>query len=439
MPATTHTSTPRALGLSFGFATAVAMWAVGFALRLPPATTPSALILFGMLALLIAGGAAAGRAGGVAAGVWTGSVASLINLLVLGSLISGDQPNALQPSALIWIPGSLALGAGLGALGGFLASRGRRAFTPADPTFVLAFVAAAATFVLILIGGLVTSHEAGLAVVDWPNSYQYNMFLFPLAKMTGGIYYEHAHRLFGSLVGLTTVALALRVFATDSRGVVKIAAALAVLFVIGQGVLGGLRVTGHFTMSDSPEITRPSLLLAMVHGTTGQLFFGWMVGLAAAVSPRWKRRDSSPGPAGGVDHLLTGLLLLAVIGQLVLGVRLRHLEAGALIHITVGVTLVLFTTLIGVRMVAKHEDIPILKNAGLRLTIAVWAQMMLGFLAYVFVGRAATPGLADVLTATLHQSFGALVLAQTVLAFVWSRRLLPAAGAAPALGPSPTS
>ena len=32
-------------------------------------------------------------------------------------------------------------------------------------------------------------------MVDWPNSFGYNMFLYPLSRMTGGIYYEHAHRL----------------------------------------------------------------------------------------------------------------------------------------------------------------------------------------------------------------------------------------------------
>ena len=42
---------------------------------------------------------------------------------------------------------------------------------------------AAATFVLVWMGGLVTSHGAGLAVPDWPNSYGYNMFFFPMLQM----------------------------------------------------------------------------------------------------------------------------------------------------------------------------------------------------------------------------------------------------------------
>ena len=74
---------------------------------------------------------------------------------------------------------------------------------------------------LLAVGGLVTSAEAGLAVVDWPNSFGYNMFLYPLARMTGGVYYEHAHRLLGSLVGLSTLVLALQLQSSERRGWVR--------------------------------------------------------------------------------------------------------------------------------------------------------------------------------------------------------------------------
>ncbi len=52
------------------------------------------------------------------------------------------------------------------------------------------------TFLLIGLGGLVTSHEAGMSVPDWPNTYGYNIrILFPLVKdWIGGIFYEHTHR-----------------------------------------------------------------------------------------------------------------------------------------------------------------------------------------------------------------------------------------------------
>ena len=56
-------------------------------------------------------------------------------------------------------------------------------------------------------GGLVTSHGAGMSVPDWPNSYGYNMFTFPPSKWVGGIFYEHTHRLMGTVVGMLSIAL----------------------------------------------------------------------------------------------------------------------------------------------------------------------------------------------------------------------------------------
>jgi heme A synthase len=48
-----------------------------------------------------------------------------------------------------------------------------------------------------------------MAVPDWPNSYGYNMFTFPVSMWIGGILYEHSHRLAGSVVGFLTLVLAL--------------------------------------------------------------------------------------------------------------------------------------------------------------------------------------------------------------------------------------
>src|ERR1700756_5296432 len=70
-----------------------------------------------------------------------------------------------------------------------------------------AIFVAASVLVLICSGGLVTSHGAGMAVPDWPNSYGYNMFLFPVSKWVGGILYEHTHRLIASTLGVLVVVM----------------------------------------------------------------------------------------------------------------------------------------------------------------------------------------------------------------------------------------
>src|SRR5438445_13129383 len=70
-----------------------------------------------------------------------------------------------------------------------------------------ALLTALATLALIGVGGLVTSHGVGMAVPDWPTTYGYNLFLFPVSKWVGGIFYEHTHRLMASVVGLLVVGL----------------------------------------------------------------------------------------------------------------------------------------------------------------------------------------------------------------------------------------
>src|SRR5438132_13731563 len=69
-----------------------------------------------------------------------------------------------------------------------------------------AILMAAATLCLVCIGGLVTSHGVGMAVPDWPTTFGYNMFFFPISQWIGGIFYEHTHRLTASVVGLLVVA-----------------------------------------------------------------------------------------------------------------------------------------------------------------------------------------------------------------------------------------
>src|ERR1700735_1095565 len=82
-----------------------------------------------------------------------------------------------------------------------------------------AIFVAVGVLVLLCSGGLVTSHGAGMAVPDWPNSFGYNMFLFPISRWVGGVFFEHTHRLVASGVGLLTVALSVLLLAiADGRG-----------------------------------------------------------------------------------------------------------------------------------------------------------------------------------------------------------------------------
>src|SRR6202171_6706615 len=106
-----------------------------------------------------------------------------------------------------------------------------------------AWLTAVATLFLICSGGMVTSKGVGLAVPDWPTTFGYNMFLFPVSKWVGGIFFEHVHRLVASTVGFLTIILAIWLWRGESRCWLRNLGFAALGAVILQGVLGGLRVT----------------------------------------------------------------------------------------------------------------------------------------------------------------------------------------------------
>src|SRR3954471_18673653 len=138
----------------------------------------------------------------------------------------------------------------------------------------IALITACATFPLIFMGGLVTSHGAGMSVPDWPNSYGYNMFLFPPKFWVGGILYEHTHRLMGTVVGLLSIILAIAAWKIETRKWVRNLALAVLAAVILQGILGGLRVI------------LIQLHLAIIHACFAQAFF-CLTALVAAVTSRW--------------------------------------------------------------------------------------------------------------------------------------------------------
>jgi cytochrome c oxidase assembly protein subunit 15 len=184
-----------------------------------------------------------------------------------------------------------------------------------------AVLTAIATFLLLGAGGLVTSHEAGMSVPDWPNSYGYNMFLFPPSKWIGGIFYEHTHRLWASVVGFMTTILAVWLWVKDSRRWMKWLGVAAFLLVIAQGVLGGLRVV--LNMDN----------LGGVHGVVGQTFFVLICSLALFTSGFWRKMTQERKlnvPVSLRAVVLTTTIL--IFCQLIMGATMRAEHAGLSIN-----------------------------------------------------------------------------------------------------------
>jgi heme a synthase len=178
-----------------------------------------------------------------------------------------------------------------------------------------AIIATISVLGLIGSGGLVTSHGAGLAVPDWPNSFGYNMFLFPISRWVGGVFFEHTHRLLASMVGLLTIGFCLATWLIDDRRWVKWLATIAVFAVIIQGVLGGLRVTEH------------NALLGLFHGCLAQSFLALMASLALVTSPLWNRLATSDFESRSLRNLSVAVTIM-IFAQLVLGAAMRHSHAG---------------------------------------------------------------------------------------------------------------
>jgi cytochrome c oxidase assembly protein subunit 15 len=179
-----------------------------------------------------------------------------------------------------------------------------------------AVLTAAATFLLLGLGGLVTSNEAGMSVPDWPTSYGYNMFALPIKFWKGGAFFEHSHRLLASAVGFLTTILAVWIWLKDSRKWMKWLALAAFLGVVAQGVLGGLRVTMKM---DS---------LGIFHGVIAQTFFVLTCAIALFTSGCWQKiSEQKLNVPRGLQNLVLATTVLIFL-QLILGATMRGQHAG---------------------------------------------------------------------------------------------------------------
>ena len=283
------------------------------------------------------------------------------------------------------------------------------ATSPGEPSVWphrLAVILACATFPLLFIGGLVTSKGAGLAVPDWPNTFGYNMFLYPWSKMVGNIFYEHSHRLVASAVGLLTIALTMAFWLQERRPWLRRLGVVALLLVILQGVIGGLRVV---LLEDT---------LAIVHAAFAQAFFALTVSLAIFTSAEWNRQpEDKPGIDGErlrrLCAITTGLIYL----QAVFGAVLRHTGARVDAHLFFAVLVTLHIIFILVRVMKFHRDLPTLTRPACSLGVLLLLELMLGVGSYLakFTSMLELPVGTLVLLTTTHVVTGALMLATSLL------------------------
>lgn len=216
---------------------------------------------------------------------------------------------------------------------------------------------------------MVTSKGAGLAVPDWPNSFGYNMFAFPVSQWIGGIFYEHSHRLVATCLGVLVVALTRWLGGSRSRfplaiiGVLELVGGLVLLKLApnleGAGHflsgIGGVVLLAAMVWARNEPAAKPLPLLGWIafggvqiqgllgglrvvlykdeigifHATLAQLFFVLMCAIVLLSSKWWEAKATGiKRQVSGTVYLLLAATTALVFGQLIIGATMRHQHAG---------------------------------------------------------------------------------------------------------------
>jgi cytochrome c oxidase assembly protein subunit 15 len=303
-----------------------------------------------------------------------------------------------------------------------------------------AVAVAVATGLLVFVGGLVTSTGSALAVPDWPLSFGK---LFP--RMTGGVLFEHGHRMVAATVGLLTIGLAIWLWRAETRRWVRWLGVAALATVVLQGVLGGLTV-----------LLRLPVAVAVSHAGLAEVFFCLTVTIALVTSPGWLAAPHPDRDAGAPPLRTLSVVTVAVVYvQILIGALVRHTGSGLAIPdfplafghlwppaitrpiayqlahrlgaLAVSVS-VLWTAWAALR---RHGGRAALRRPALLLVLLLAWQIYLGA-AIIWTRRAVMP-------TTTHVVSGALILVTSLVLALRSHRFLVRRGeaeAAPATAPT---
>jgi len=273
--------------------------------------------------------------------------------------------------------------------------------------------AAAATFVLVFAGGLVTSTGSAMAVPSWPLDAGR---LIP-QQWGAGVLFEWGHRAIAGTVSILTLTLALWVWMAERRTWVRYTALAALALLVIQAVLGGMTV-----------LLNLPLTFAVAHAMTGQAFFCLMVAIALFTSPGWQAITPVVRPPGRASLMPLAAATTSIIYlQIIIGALMRHMHAGLAIpdfplafgHVVppmfsvpiavnfahrcgavVVTAMVLWTV---VRTLREYRDELALRRPALGLLVLLAVQIGLG--AETILSRRA------VVPTTSHVAVGAAVLA----------------------------
>jgi heme A synthase len=171
---------------------------------------------------------------------------------------------------------------------------------------------------LLALGGVVTTIQAGMSDPDWP-TYPWHLLISSWDMGRFDFVVEHSHRAAGYLVGCCVIVLAIGLWLQARARWLAWLGTAALLGVVAQGVLGGMRVL--FDVSQGSTLKE-------IHGFFAQVVFSLLVGLAVLTARRSPGASLEEGHARRCFRSALALSVLLLI-QLAWGVLVRHTHAGA--------------------------------------------------------------------------------------------------------------
>jgi len=275
------------------------------------------------------------------------------------------------------------------------------------------YMATVWTLGLLFLGSVVHATESSLACPDWPTCYG-----TMVPEMSGGIFWEHLHRLVAGGLVLIFAAATYTAWRPEAhRPAVRWWAVAGIALLVVQSVFGGLTVL--LRLPDAVSTTHLALAF---------LFLALATGLTVVTSPQWTSGEGRPpGLVALRRTALVGAALTFI--QSVLGAAVRHMDAGLVCpdiplclgrwvpplqaatvavhfgHRVVGILLLVSLGVLAVRAIRE------LGPSGARMlaltagTLAV-VQVMLGFLS-VYMRLAVVP-------VSFHTLVAAAILTATV-------------------------
>jgi heme A synthase len=289
------------------------------------------------------------------------------------------------------------------------------------------------TLALLWLGSVVHATGSSLACPDWPTCFGTMM-----PEMTGGVFWEHLHRLVaGGLILVFMLAAALSWRPEADRPWIRKAAVLGIVALLIQAVLGGLTVI--FRLPDAVSTSHLGLAF---------LFLALAVVLTIGTGPSAAVTFEPEASRAGTIRRWSIVAATLVFAQSLVGALVRHMEAGMAcpdIPLCLGrVVPPMANHLIVVHF--SHRMLGYLVAAAVLLTavqvrrltdsrrlrrLAAWAAV--GVLAQMGLGFASVYSTLAVVPVSLHTLVAASVLSLLVAlaTLTWPRRQDPAEAVRP--------